>query len=156
VLLSSSCIVVVFFGVIASLLALLQLFWHCYNSSRAIASLFMLLLVFLCYCNSFHTLFLHTLPCVLLLRVLFFSHIVLLARCYFAHCSFHALFFSHHSFHTQLQIPTNPSSCHCFHIDAFVLLTLLCSCLFHWYGTYPPLLAMCKLEIKGWNSHTKR
>ncbi len=36
-----------------------------------------------------------------------------------------------------------------------VLLMLLCFCFFCWYGTSPPFLAMCRLEIRGWSSHTK-
>jgi hypothetical protein len=51
--------------------------------------------VFLCCCNSFHTLLFHVLLlCVLLLRALLFSHIVFLTCYYLMHCSFHVLLFS--------------------------------------------------------------
>jgi uncharacterized membrane protein len=143
---SSSCIVVAFF-------VFLQLFSQYCSFFCVVITLLTLLQVFSCCCWSSCAATTLLACCYFMrccLRVatspLLFSHIVFLAHCYLAHC------FSH----TQLQIPTSLSSCHSSRIDACVLLTLLCYCFFHQYGTSPPLLAMCKLKIKGWSSHTKR
>jgi hypothetical protein len=122
-----------------------------------------LLRVFSCYCWS---------SCVVVTLFIrcYFTRCCL-ACCYFTHCSSHTLFFLHMlpyallfsdvtlltdcSSHMQFQIPTSPSSCRSSHIDASILLILLCSYFFHQHGTSPPLFAMCKLKIKGWSSHMK-
>ncbi len=115
---------------------LLLLFYCCFQSSCIIANLSHYCNFVLCCYSSLHTLLPHMLLfCALHIFSHFASHALL-----FSHVDIFACCFSH-----TFEVLTSPSS----------ILVFLCFCFFCQHGNSPPLLAMCKLEIEGWSSHTK-
>jgi hypothetical protein len=96
-------------------------FWHCCFCSSCVTISF-----FLCYCLCFSR-----------AVVLFFSHYCLILLT----LPLLVLFI-------DLQVPTSLA------LDVIIFTLLLhfshccCSCLLGWYGTSPPLLAMCRLKLE--------